>query len=171
MTPITLMVPENLSGLSLKISESLDSEIQIESYNKLAKKNVDTISKEKFILLLNINEYKEHIGGKDKFVAELLSNGRIIILVNEQEFKNTEIPMVRGIDVMDAQPGEDLFNFKIKKTISEIEFEEEISTLKTYESRLDTLNEIGVALSTEENLPELLELIVSKSRIFKILFS
>lgn len=164
MPPITLMVPEELFELSLDFSESVDSEIKIETYKQLGKEFIETNSKEKFILFLNIDDFKNHLDKKDKLVEGLLSNGKIIILVDEQDFKNTEIPMVRGIDVMHAQPGKDLFNFKIKKTITEIEFEEEISTLKTYESRLDTLNEIGVALSTEEDLPNLLELIVSKSR-------
>lgn len=164
MPPITLMVPEELFELSLDFSESVDSEIKIETYKQLGKKFIETNSKGKFILFLNIDDFKNHLDKKDKLVEGLLSNGKIIILVDEQDFKNTEIPMVRGIDVMHAQPGKDLFNFKIKKTITEIEFEEEISTLKTYESRLDTLNEIGVALSTEEDLPNLLELIVSKSR-------
>ena len=107
---------------------------------------------------------KRHIGKNEKLLGGLLGTGKIIILVNEQDLKNSEIPMVRGIDLMDIQPGDALFHFKIQKSISEIKFEEEISTLKTYEARLDTLNEIGVALSTEENLPNLLELIVSKSR-------
>ena len=164
MTSIKLMVPENLSNISLDFSKSTDLEIQVESYNTFGEINIDGLMEGKFILLLDNTNFKNHIGKNKELSGKLLGIGKIIILIDEEDLKNSAIPMIRGIDVMDIQPGKDLFNFKIHKTISEIEFEDEINTLKTYESRLDTLNEIGVALSTEEDLHNLLELIVAKSR-------
>ena len=158
------MVPENLSNISLDFSKSTDLEIQVESYNTFGEINIDGLMEGKFILLLDNTNFKNHIGKNKELSGKLLGIGKIIILIDEEDLKNSAIPMIRGIDVMDIQPGKDLFNFKIHKTISEIEFEDEINTLKTYESRLDTLNEIGVALSTEEDLHNLLELIVAKSR-------
>lgn len=165
MTSIKLMVPENLSAISREFSESTDSEILVEAYNTFEKEHIDGLSEGEFILLLNNNDFKKHIGKNKELSGKLLATGKIIILVDENDLRNSDLPMIRGIDVMDIAPGKDLFHFKIQKTIAEIEFEDEINTLKTYESRLDALNEIGVALSTEEDLHKLLELIVSKSRV------
>ena len=116
MTSIKLMVPEKFNKFSYEFSESGDSKIQVEFYSKFSKKIIGEISKEKFILLLDITEFKQHIGNNKKFLTELLVNGKIILLVNEQELKTKEIPMVRGVDLMDSDPGEDLFNFKIRKS-------------------------------------------------------
>ena len=161
------MVPENLSAISREFSKSTDSEILVEAYNTFEKEHIDGLSEGEFILLLNNNDFKKHIGKNKELSGKLLATGKIIILVDENDLRNSDLPMIRGIDVMDIAHGKDLFHFKIQKTIAEIEFEDEINTLKTYESRLYALNEIGFALSTEEALHNLLALIVSKSWLMK----
>ena len=165
-TPI--YIPEHFSNLALDCRDCMVSEVEVIPYKTLTEKIIQAVANEFVICVADhVQFYRltEKIFGESK---ELSLTGKVILFFENDEFKGVDIHKRAGIDIMQHNPQPDFWLFKINKTLDAIHQDMELNELKVLEMKqsndLDTLNEIGMALSTEKDLNQLLELIVAKCR-------
>jgi len=165
MTPIRVLVPDALTGLLHQVLPGLHGQVDVQPYERLAPDVASRLASEPVILIADLKEFTR-LPGSGSVVRD--AQGRALLLSGEKELGEIPLENLRSYDICDRALTPGLLTFKLNKAISEVEFESEVrSRISDDDNRrkaLDSLNDIGMALSTEKDLQKLLDLIVSKSR-------
>jgi len=165
MTPIRVLVPDALGGLVHQVVPALHGQVDVQIYDRLASDVAARLAAEPVILIADLKEFTR-LPGSGAVVRD--AQGRALLLSGERELGEVPLENLRSYDICDRALTPGLLTFKLNKAISEVEFEQEvrgrISEDDNRRKALDSLNDIGMALSTEKDLQKLLDLIVSKSR-------
>ena len=165
MTPIRVLVPDSLRDLVGMIVPALRGPVEVQGYDRLAPDVVARLSREAVILIADLKEFTR-LPGSTSVVSQ--AQGRALLLTGERELGEVPLENLRAYDICDRALTPGLLTFKLNKAIKEVEFEEEVRARGVEDENrrkaLDSMNEIGMALSTEKDLGKLLDLIVTKSR-------
>lgn len=166
---IVLFVPSQLGDLARKCQESYRAPIEIQSYKRFGKTLAMRIKADPVICVADLDAYAEVVNGEgEKDPAAVERAGKVLLLANGSEDSRIAVNDLRGVDLLADDASASVWTFTVNKAIAEIEQDREIATLRegnVKKSRdLDSLNEIGMALSTEKDLDSLLEMIVTNCR-------
>ncbi|MBI4082732.1 MAG: GAF domain-containing protein [Candidatus Lambdaproteobacteria bacterium] len=168
MSTTPLIVPERLASLAMECQSAYRAPVAVEAYKRLTQKVLKRSASEAVIVVADFKPYSElAANGKGK-LAGAHDVGKVLLLTPEDTLEQAGKLAGRGIDLMDPEVKAPVWAFKVNRCLHEIEFDREINLLKEEDSKarkdVDTLNEIGMALSTEKDLGKLLDMIVSKCR-------
>ncbi len=165
MTSIRVLVPESIGALVNQIEPALRGRVDVEVYERLVPDIARRLAHEPVILIADLKEFTRLPEGTNIY-GEV--HGRALLMTGERELGEFPLQNLRVYDVCDRALTAGVLTFKINKAISELEFEREVRARAADDDNrrkaLDSLNDIGMALSTEKDLNKLLDMIVSKSR-------
>ncbi len=171
MNAVTVLAPEEYSGLVQKCTGALTQSISLQTYRKLDTALVSRIRKEPIILVANVADFakvpeaERAVGGMDSVEIVL---GRVLLMASESDLHGLPKSNLRMFDISDRSISPAALTFKINRCLAEIDYDQDVKVMKADDENrrraVDTLNEIGMALSTEKDLSKLLDMIVSKSR-------
>lgn len=166
--PATLIVPQRLEKLAKESLSLYSDAVEIETYSKFRGNLVDRMESEPIILVGDLEDFAAQSGQRSLSDDGFEFLGKALLLTNREDFSNISLATRRGFEVLSTQTPAGLWAYKINKFLEEIRFDRKIGSLREEDLKkrrdLDSLNEIGTALSTEKDLSNLLDLIVSKSR-------
>jgi HD-GYP domain-containing protein (c-di-GMP phosphodiesterase class II) len=166
--PVALVVPKELASLAQSCATDARLRVEVRDYPRFTQTLLRQSAKERMVLVAEAPEVQAALTKDPKLATALDGRGRLILMASDEELGRLELPSLRCVDVIARNPSQELLKFKIHRALTELEFDAEVDTIRTDGLKrgadLDALNEIGMALSTENDLSRLLELIVSKSR-------
>lgn len=171
MSEVTVVVPEEYSGLVQKCIGALTQPISLQTYRQLDPALVSRIRNEPIILLANLADFAkvpeaQRAAGAMETVELVL--GRVLLMASESDLQGLPKSNLRIFDISDRSISPAALTFKINCCLSDIEYDQDVKAMKADDENrrkaVDTLNEIGMALSTEKDLSKLLDMIVTKSR-------
>lgn len=163
-----LLVPKRLEKLATENLSLYAAPLEIETYVKYKESITKRIEREAIIVVADLEEFTSvsQVKAPAEDRPEFL--GKALLLTNREDFSNISLAARRGFEVLNKETPAGLWTYKINKFLDEIAFDQKIGFLREEDLKkrrdLDSLNEIGTALSTEKNLDNLLDLIVSRSR-------
>ena len=144
-----------------------DVEIEIRSYKSIRKNTVESLRDGMAILVAEYRKFSQHVNILDANGGKPVS-GRVMLLSTENDLKEGGLHQNIAIDYVDANASAELLQFKLARTIREVHLNQSYKTARIDVERtrndLESLNEIGMALSTEKDLNRLLDMIVSRTR-------
>ncbi len=165
---VPLLIPKHLAGLATEARPSYKSPVEIETYVKFRVALLKRLQKDKCILVADLDEFSRFAGEAGWLTNGLEKPGKMLLMTDREDFANIPFAAERGFEVIAKQVPAGQWTYKVNKFIEEIKFDNQIDYLREEDLKkrrdLDSLNEIGAALSTEHDLNSLLDLIVSKSR-------
>ena len=165
--PIALFVPAELQDLARQCQGSYRAQVEIQSYSRLGKTLVKRLHEEPIICVASLGSFMSMTNGD---AGEQMGRhaGKVLLLRTGHEDGELDMENVQGVELITGEITPAVWTFMVNKAIAGIEYDREIKTLKEGDVKkgrdLDTLNEIGMALSTEKDQDKLLELIVTKCR-------
>ena len=161
-----LYVPEKWLNAVQACQSDLHNPVELRPFAGLVPANMDDIYNSACILLVDANGYT-----KVKNVLKKQSNapkGKIILAVTPDEAQAIDPKMITGVDLITETTHPNVLAFKINRALQELTNDLAVEKLRETEIKqgkdLETLNLIGMALSTEKDLNKLLDLIVLKCR-------
>jgi HD-GYP domain-containing protein (c-di-GMP phosphodiesterase class II) len=139
--------------------------VEVQGYDRLASDVASRLTNEPVILIADLKEFTRLPGHA---AATAQAHGRALLLTRETELGEVPLENLRAYDICDRGLTPGLLTFKLNKAINEVEFEREVQGRVAEDDNrrkaLDSLNDIGMALSTEKDLAKLLDMIVTNSR-------
>ncbi|MDH4121402.1 MAG: GAF domain-containing protein [Deltaproteobacteria bacterium] len=170
MTQQILYIPNDYSGLVESAKGRFTQPVQTETYSRLEPSLFNKIKNEPILLAMTARDLFDLINQPGGSAALAFAKGKVILSVSREDFPKLNVNQTQSVYLVMADPLPDAvpFAFSINKAMAEIAEEDEIETLRSVENKqardLETLNEIGMALSTEKDLDRLLDRIVLKCR-------
>lgn len=165
---VRVLLPARLAGLSAVRRLASENEVSIEGYEALDGELVQAVHEESVVLVAEIEDYAQVSARRRNLQFEPQGPGRLLLMSDPEALRRFQLPAHRALDLLPEQPEERLLAFKLDRAVSDVRYEREVQTIKTDDLKrrtdLDTLNEIGMALSTEKDLGRLLDQIVLKCR-------
>ena len=165
MTSIRVLVPEPIAALVHQIESTLQGRVDVEVYDRMGPDIAQRLAQEPVILVADLKEFSRLPEGSNTYGDV---HGRALLLSGERELGEFPLRNLRVYDICDRSLPPGLLTFKLNKAIAELEFEQEVRSRVAEDDirrkALDSLNDIGMALSTEKDLNKLLDMIVTKSR-------
>jgi HD-GYP domain-containing protein (c-di-GMP phosphodiesterase class II) len=167
MTGVTLLIPPDRMDLVRQSQAAMAREIVVQSYGKLSLADVARLEDEPAILVATLAEYAR-LGNPMLNNGGQMPTGRILLLATEADLKNVPAANLRLFDVCDPGIAPAGFAFKVNRLVADIHYDSEVRVMRAEDEdrrkTVDSLNEIGSALSSEKDLDKLLDLIVLKCR-------
>lgn len=164
----TLVVPKRLEKLARECQTLYGAPLVIETYVKFKEKFIGMMKSKPVIVVAELEEFISTVPRGAVAEESLDYQGKVLLLTSREDFSNIPLATRRGFEVLGKDTPAGLWTYKINKFLEEIKYDQNIGALREEDLKkrrdLDTLNEIGTALSTEKDLSRLLDLIVSKSR-------
>ncbi len=165
--PTKILVPENFGDLAKGNLAEYIVPSEVATYARLDDAQLTLLQAEPVILVAEAKPFAKLVAKNDgpppgKFA------GKALLITDEIDLEAVPFACQRGFDMAPPDTPAGTWCYKINKFLEEFRFDETIRDLRAADlksrNELDSLNEIGVALSTEKELDALLELIVTKSR-------
>lgn len=168
MNDVTLLVPEEYSGLVQKCVPALAQSVSVQTYKKLDGKLISRVISDPVILVSNVADFSKVPASEQQPWAVDVIPGRVLLMGSESDLSGLPTENLRIFDISDRSISPPALTFKINRCLSEISHDVEIQQAMADDqdnrNAVDTLNEIGMALSTEKDLNKLLDMIVSRAR-------
>jgi len=167
---IPLVVPASLESLARECEGSYNAPLEIQTYSRLGKTLVKRLAEEPIICAADLRQFLNMVNGSgDKPNGDSSRFlGKALLLGNPDQAGHRFPHNAHGIELIPVDVSPALWTFMVNKAIAQIEYDREVQELKEGDVKkgrdLYTLNEIGMALSTEKDLDKLLDLIVTKCR-------
>ena len=165
---IKLYVPKPLMQMALKCLHRYSAPVEIESYNRFGKTMFARIRDRRIICVVSIQDFINYVNGDGRAQLPDKLTGKMLLVTNRDSEESISTLNLNGVDLLAEDTAPNSWTFKINKALAEIENDREMQTIRAGEIRkrrdLDTMNEIGLALSTEKDLDQLLDLIISNCR-------
>jgi len=139
--------------------------VKVEKINSITIETIDLLSSNRTVFVGDLNEFSVALKTSKKKPEDLKAK---CLLLHSGKKLDVSFGTIRGFDVISNNSTDDLVALGIQKLIAEFDFDEEVASLREGDQKnrrdLDTLNEIGSALSEEKDLEKLLDLIITKTR-------
>ena len=165
---VTAIIPKRLAKLAEQCQALYKVPVEIQTYGRLKENLLKRIREEPVILVAEMEDLSEFTKNHYFTGDGTEYPGKTLLLTNREDLSNIPFATNRGIEVLSNDTPAGLWSYKINKFIEELKYDRNIGHLREEDLKkrkdLDSLNEIGSALSTEKDLNKLLDLIVSRSR-------
>src|SRR5262249_51780058 len=150
-----VLVPEEYSGLMQKCVGALSQPVSLQTYRKLDADLISRVAKDPIILVANVSDFaKVPEAALDSWAVDVVP-GRVLLMASEADFSGLPTENVRVFDISDRSISPAALTFKMNRCLSEIAYDREVKAMMDADEErrkaVDTLNKIGMALSTEKD--------------------
>ena len=163
----TLLVSTKFAQFAKSCASKVRLPVEVQTYARLTATQLKRLQKERIILVADLEKFAQ-LAKQNTFSPEVAIPGKALLMTDRKDWSGYPFLLNRGFDVVDEHISQETLAFKISKFIQDLKFDSDYNTLKDHDLKaaqdLDSLNEIGMALSTEKDLDGLLDLIISRSR-------
>ena len=165
--PSTLLVPTKFAQFAKSCASKARLPVEVQTYARLTATQLKRLQKECIILVADLEQFAQ-LAKQNTFSPDVGIPGKALLMTDREDWPSYPFLLNRCFDIVAEDISQRTLAFKVSRFIQDLKFDSDYNTLKDHDLKaaqdLNSLNEIGMALSTEKDLEGLLDLIISRSR-------